>query len=94
MLKLFSTAIAGVLLLAPAVCAADYSCASKEIGAKLNDYDSKIAGREAAIAEMRAEIKEGGGATDQQTKAVAAFEEKVATAKAEREALLKECNAK
>ncbi|MEI9900907.1 MAG: hypothetical protein WDN31_13090 [Hyphomicrobium sp.] len=43
---------------------------------------------------MQGEIKDGGGATEQQKKALRSFEEKLAKVKAERAALLTECPAK
>lgn len=83
-----------IAVLAPIpVRAVDYNCIQKETGTKLNDYDTSIADRTAAIAEMREEVKAGGGATEQQQKALTGFEEQLAKAKADREALLKTCNA-
>ncbi len=84
----------GILLVVQPAHAADYNCAQKETGAKLNDYDITVGKREAAIAEMQGEIKDGGGATEQQKKALRSFEEKLAKVKAERAALLTECPAK
>jgi hypothetical protein len=92
------TSVAGLaaLLLVQAhpACAAEYNCATKETGIKLNDYDIGIAKREAAIADMREEIKSGGGSTEQQKKALESYEAKLAKVKSEREALLKDCSAK
>lgn len=85
--------VASVALAAVPARAAEYACARKETGTKLNDYAISIGDREAAIKEMREEIKDGGGATDQQKKALAGFEEKLAKAKSDRDALLKTCNA-
>jgi hypothetical protein len=42
---------------------------------------------------MRTEIKDGGGATEQQEKALKGFEDKLASAKTARQELLKVCNA-
>lgn len=82
------------LVLAHPAYAAEYNCAAKETGTKLNDYDIGIAKREAAIAEMRGEIKDGGGSTEQQKKALESYEAKLAKVMSEHEALLKECAAK
>ncbi len=90
---LFLVAAATVLLALPA-SAAEYNCAEKATGTKLNDLDITISKREAAITEMKEEVTAGGGSTEQQKKALGSFEEKLAKAKADREALLKECNAK
>jgi hypothetical protein len=95
MLKPVLILVAGVLLLPSApVVAADYGCAQKEIGTRLNDSDIEIKKREGVVAEIKAEIQESGGSTDQHKKALEAFEEKLAKAKATRETLLKECNGK
>lgn len=92
--SLASLAAALLLVQAHPAYAAEYNCADKTTGAKLNDYDIGIGKREAAIAEMRGEIKDGGGATEQQKKALESYEAKLAKVKSEREALLKECAAK
>lgn len=93
MLKFVTLLAASVALLASPSVAAPYDCAKKETAAKLNDHDIIIGKRESAIAEMKGEIKDGGGATEQQTKALQSFEDKLAKVKAERETLLKECTA-
>ncbi|MFA5901090.1 MAG: hypothetical protein WC829_18470 [Hyphomicrobium sp.] len=86
-------AVCAALLASPSV-AAQYDCAKKETGVKLNDYDITIGKRESAIAEMQSEVKDGGGATEQQKKALEHFEQKLAAVKAEREKLLADCAAK
>ena len=42
---------------------------------------------------MKAEISEGGGSTDDQTKVLKSFEDKLAKMKDAREILVKECSA-
>lgn len=93
MLKPLFIVVAGAVLLALPAVAAEYDCANKDIGVKLNGYDITIGKREAAIAEMKDEIKGSGGATEQQKKALASFEEKLEQAKTARAELLKECPA-
>lgn len=94
MLKSAIILAAGALLLTQPAVATEYNCAVKETGVKLNDYDITIKKRAAAIAEMQAEIKDTGGATEQQKKALASFEEKLAKVKDDRAKLLAECPAK
>ena len=73
--------------------AADYKCAKKETNVALNDHDIDIAQREANIKEMKAEIADSGGSTDDQTKVLKTFEDKLAKMKGAREILVKECSA-
>lgn len=93
MLKLSTLLAACAVLLATPTLAADYKCANKETGVKLNDFDISIKNRSEAIAEMQDEIKQAGGSTEEHKKAIQILEEKLTKAKADREALLKECNA-
>ena len=72
--------------------AADYKCAKKETNVALNDHDIAIAERESSIKEMKTEITEGGGSTDDQTKVLKSFEDKLAKMKDAREILVKECS--
>lgn len=94
MLKPLHVLAVGVTLLAQPVLAAQYNCAKKEMGVKLNDYDIAIKQREEVVAEIKGEIKDTGGSTEQQKQALQSLEEKLAKAKADREALLAECDAK
>jgi hypothetical protein len=73
--------------------AADYKCAKKETNVALNDHDMAIAERESSIKEMKAEITDGGGSTDDQAKVLKSFEDKLAKMKDTREGLVKECSA-
>ena len=84
---------AAMVLAAQPAPAADYKCAKKETNVALNDHDIAIAEREASIKEMKAEIAEGGGSTDDQTKVLKSFEDKLAKMKDARETLVKECSA-
>lgn len=84
---------AAMALAAPSALAADYRCAKKETSVALNDHDIAIAEREASIKEMKTEISEGGGSTDDQSKVLKSFEDKLARMKGAREALVKECGA-
>jgi len=84
-------ALCAMVLLPPAF-AADYKCAAQQTGVKLNDLDTAIRNREEAVSEMEAEAREAGGTTDQHKQVLQSFEEKLEKAKAEREALLAECN--
>ena len=84
---------AAMALAAPSALAADYRCAKKETSVALNDHDIAIAEREASIKEMKTEISEGGGSTDDQSKVLKSFEDKLARMKGAREALVKECSA-
>ena len=79
-------------LAAPAARAADYKCAKKETNVALNDHDMGIAERESSIKEMKAEISDSGGSTDDQTKVLKSFEDKLAKVKEARERLVKECS--
>ena len=81
-------------LAAPAALAADYRCAKKETNVALNDHDIRIAKSEASIAEMKAEIAQSGGSTDDQGKVLASFEDKLAKIKGARAALIEECAGK
>jgi hypothetical protein len=92
-LKTLSIIAASTMLLSAPLAAADYKCADANTSKKLNDYDITISNRQAGVAEMLDEVKQGGGSTEQQKKALATLEEKLATAKTDREALLKGCNA-
>ena len=78
-------------LAAQAATAADYKCTKKETNVALNDHDIGIAEREASIKEMKAEITASGGSTDDQTKVLKSFEDKLAKMKDARELLVKEC---
>lgn len=89
-----SALLTSALLLAAPALAADYKCANKATGVKLNDYDIEIKQRAEAVEEIRTEAKEAGGTTDQHKQALETFEQKLAAAKAEREKLLAECNGK
>jgi hypothetical protein len=93
MLKHALILAAGAMLLISSAHAAQYDCIDTKTSVALNDYDIKIKNRESAVAEMRDEIKGGGGSTEQQKKALESFEQKLAAAKAEREALLIGCKA-
>ncbi len=79
-------------LAAPSVWAADYKCAKKETNVALNDHDLGIAERESSIKEMKTEISDSGGSTDDQTKVLKLLEDKVAKMKEARERLVKECS--
>ncbi len=81
-----------MLLAAQAARAADYKCAKKETNVALNDHDLGIAERESSIKEMKAEISESGGSTDDQTKVLKSIEDKLAKMKESRERLVKECS--
>jgi hypothetical protein len=82
-----------VVFAAQSAPAADYKCAKKETNVALNDHDIAIAARESNIKEMKTEIAEGGGSTDDQTKVLQSLEDKLVKAKAAREVLVKECSA-
>jgi hypothetical protein len=82
-----------MVLAAQSATAADYKCAKKETNVALNDHDIAIAERESSIKEMKTEIAEGGGSTDDQTKVLKSFEDKLAKVKDSRESLVKECSA-
>ena len=82
-----------MLLAAQAAWAADYKCAKKETNVALNDHDLGIAERESSIKEMKTEISDSGGSTDDQTKVLKSFEDKLAKMKDARETLVKECSA-
>ncbi|MTD96098.1 hypothetical protein GIW81_17300 [Hyphomicrobium sp. xq] len=79
-------------LAAPAAVAAGYKCAKKETNVALNDHDLGITERESSIKEMKAEIAESGGSTDDQTKVLKSIEDKLAKMKESRERLVKECS--
>jgi len=74
-----------MVLAAQSATAADYKCAKKETNVALNDHDIAIAEREASVKEMKAEIAEGGGSTDDQKKVLKSFEDKLAKMKDARE---------
>ncbi len=82
-----------VVFAAQSAPAADYKCAKKETNVALNDHDIAIAQRETSIKEMKVEITEGGGSTDDQTKVLKSFEDKLAKIKDARGILVKECSA-
>jgi len=90
--------VAAPLLVAALLCstaeAADYDCPKPETAEALKKADANIADREAAIAEMKSEITDTGGSTDQQKKALEQFEEKLAKAKEGRIKLAAECHDK
>jgi hypothetical protein len=79
-------------LTAPSVWSADYKCAKKETNVALNDHDLGIAERESSIKEMKTEISDSGGSTDDQTKVLKLLEDKLAKMKEARERLVKECS--
>jgi hypothetical protein len=79
-------------LTAPSAWAADYKCAKKETNVALNDHDLGIAEREASIKEMKTEISDSGGSTDDQTKVLKLLEDKLAKMRESRERLVKECS--
>jgi hypothetical protein len=82
---------AATLLATQAAQAADYKCAKKETNVALKDHDIGIAEREASIKEMKEEISTSGGSTDDQTKVLKSFEDKLAKMKEARAVLVKEC---
>jgi hypothetical protein len=82
-----------MVLAAQSAPAADYKCAKKETNVALNDHDMAIAERESSIKEMKAEITEGGGSTDDQAKVLKSFEDKLAKMRDSRASLVKECSA-
>jgi hypothetical protein len=82
-----------MVLAAQSAKAADYKCAKKETNVALNDHDLAIAERQSSIKEMKTEITEGGGSTDDQAKVLKSFEDKLAKMKDTREGLVKECSA-
>ncbi len=84
----------GLAMLSPVAHGADYNCAKPETTEALKKADSNIADREAAIAEMKGEIKETGGSTEEQKKALQGFEDKLAKAKEDRAKLASECSEK
>ena len=71
--------------------AASYDCKDQSTATALKQVDISISKREAAIAEMKKEMSDAGGSTNEHDKAVATFEEKVKQAKEKRTALLAEC---
>ncbi len=85
--------VTGAALSSP-VLAASYKCANESTAVALNDHDIRIAKSEASIAEMKAEIAQSGGSTDDQGKVLASFEDKVAKIKGARAALIEECAGK
>ncbi|MFN3625166.1 MAG: hypothetical protein ACK4TP_14020 [Hyphomicrobium sp.] len=93
MSKLAVLIAAATLLVAEPALASDYKCADKDTSTKLNDYDIEIKDRADVVAEIRAEIQESGGSTEQHKQALQTFEDKLAKATADRAALLKECGA-
>lgn len=90
--------LAGIVSVALALCppaiAAEYKCADNGTAVALNDHDIAIAKREANIAEMKAEIRDGGGATDDQQKVLKSLEDKLAKMKDAHAVLVSECSAK
>ncbi len=71
--------------------AATEECASKETAAALAAHDQNVAAREANIAEMRKEIAQTGGSTDDQKKVLQSFEDKIEQMKTKRAALVEAC---
>ena len=84
---------AALVLATQSAPAEDYKCAKKETNVALNDHDIAVAARESNIKEMKTEIAEGGGSTDDQTKVLKSLEDKLAKAMAAREILVKDCSA-
>ncbi len=93
MLKMSALIAVCAALLAGPTLAADYKCADKATNVKLNDFDIAIKNRSEAISEMKDEIKQAGGSTEEHKKAIEILEQKLTQAKADREALLVQCNA-
>lgn len=85
--------VIGSAVLSPAT-AVSYDCPSKSTAVVLNDHDIAIAKREASIAEMRAEIVDAGGSTDDQRKLLESLQGKLATMKDARAKLIDECAGK
>ena len=83
---------AALVLATQSAPAADYKCAKKETNVTLNDHDLGIAERESSIKEMKTEISDSGGSTDDQTKVLKLLEDKLAKMKESRERLVKECS--
>ena len=79
---------------APPTFAATEECASKETAAALAAHDKNVAAREENIAEMRQEIAQTGGSTDDQKKVLQAFEDKIEQMKTKRAALVEACAGK
>jgi len=76
------------------VMAADYDCRDQSTATALGKVDVSISKREAAIAEMKKEMSDAGGSTNEHDRAVATFEEKLKQAKEQRAILLTECTVK
>jgi len=74
--------------------AAEYDCKDKGTDTALKEADISISKREAAIAEMKKEMSEAGGSTNEHDKALATFEEKLKQAKEKRATLLADCAVK
>lgn len=94
MSKLCVLIAAAALLMAAPAFAADYKCANKDTSTKLNDYDIEIKEREEVVAEIKAEIKDSGGTTEQHKQALQSFEDKLEKVRQVRAELLRECAAK
>ena len=88
----FAALAVAMMLAAQVASAADYKCAKKETNVALNGHDMGIAERESSIKEMKAEISDSGGSTDDQAKVLKLLEDKLAKMKDSRERLVKECN--
>lgn len=86
-------AAAALLVAAPAL-AADYKCANIDTRTRLNDYDIEIKQREGVVEEIKGEIKDSGGTTEQHKQALQSFEDKLEQVKKARAELIKECPAK
>jgi hypothetical protein len=93
MLKVAAIVSVALVLCSPAF-AADYKCAEKGTAVALNNHDIAIAKREANIAEMKAEIHDSGGATEDQQKVLKSIEDKLAKMKDARGVLVNECSQK
>lgn len=82
---------ASVCLCGPLPLAAAHECAKQETADALAKQDKDIAVREGNITEMRDEITQSGGSTDEQKKALRTFEGRLDQVKQKRAALLAEC---
>jgi hypothetical protein len=82
---------ATLCLVSPLFIAAASDCATEETTAALAKHDNDVAARESNIAEMRDEIAQGGGSTDDQKKVLKSFEDKLAQMKQKRVELVEAC---
>jgi len=94
MLKHVVLAVVGCLLGVSPALAATYDCADKAAAAALAAHDEAVATREANIAEMKAEIAQSGGTTDDQKKVLKSFEDKLGQNKEQRATLIAACASK